>query len=275
MNIHILLIMGLCFLVPCKKNDNEPRTHNFPKNEIKADKLPKRENTWVFILSGQSNMAGRAHVEPQDTIPSDRVFTINKNGEVIIAKEPLHYYEPSMTGLDCGLSFGNELIKHIPDSISILMIPTAVGGSSIGQWLGDSTFRNVQLFTNFNNNIVIGKQYGTIKGVLWHQGETDAKSPNDIKLYKNRLVELFIKFRKTVKNEKLPIIVGELGSFSKNSDNWKHLNNQIELYVSSDSNASIVRTSDLKDRGDKLHFDSEGQRLLGKRFANEYIKNHK
>ena len=34
----------------------------------------------------------------------------------------------------------------------------------------------------------------------------------------------------------------------------------------------VISTYDLKDKGDKVHFDSEGQRIMGERFAKEYIK---
>src|SRR5690606_21827038 len=138
------------------------------------EQLPDKENLWVFILAGQSNMAGRGFVEPQDTIPTERVLTINKKGEIIVAKEPLHFYEPTMTGLDCGLSFGKELVEQLPGSVSILLLPTAVGGSSIQRWLGDSSFRDVPLYANFEEKVHIGKNHGTIKGILWHQGENDA-----------------------------------------------------------------------------------------------------
>jgi len=74
-------------------------------------------------------MAGRGKVEPIDTIPDSRILTINQESELIFAKEPLHFYEHSIRGLDFGLSFGKELLKHIPDSISVLIIPTRVGGS--------------------------------------------------------------------------------------------------------------------------------------------------
>ena len=97
-----------------------------------------------------------------------RLLTINKDGQLIIAKEPLHFYEPNLTGLDCGYSFGTTLLKNIPDSISVFLIPTAVGGSSISQWLGDSVHRNVKLFSNFlgklrsvNNTELLKAFYGT------------------------------------------------------------------------------------------------------------------
>lgn len=246
------------------------RTKSFPKKEVEAKKIPKRKNTWVFILAGQSNMAGRGLVEPQDTIPSERIITINKNGKVIIAKEPLHFYEPTLTGLDCGLSFGSAIVKEVPSKISVLLIPTAVGGSSISQWLGDSTHRNVKLLTNFKEKVAIGKKYGTIKGILWHQGESDT-NPNDAPRYRERLDKLFKKFRIAAGNEKLPILIGELGSYSDNK-NWAVVNGLIHLCAESDNHTAVITTTDLKDKGDALHFNSEGQRILGQRFAQAYLK---
>lgn len=274
MKKSILLILFISGIVAFKQVGNELRAQSFPKIEIKANDLPDKSDLWVFILGGQSNMAGRGLVEPQDTIPSSRIFTLNKNGEVIVAKEPLHFYEPALKGLDCGLSFGKELIRQLPDSISLLIIPTAVGGSSISQWLGDSTHRDVQLFTNFAEKTKIGQQHGTIKGVLWHQGESDAIDPNDIEAYWHRLAQLLVKFRRVIGNDKLPVLIGDLGSFSKNDKNWRKINKQVRRYVRTDRFASRVKTADLKEKGDKIHFDSQGQRILGERFAKEYIRKY-
>lgn len=269
----LILLLLVSVMSACIRKENDKRTEFFPKAELKAVKVPNPENLWVFILAGQSNMAGRGLVEPQDTVPNEKIYTINKNGGLIIAKEPLHFYETSikMTGLDCGLSFGKSLIKQIPDSISVLLIPTAVGGSSISQWLGDSIHRDVKLLTNFKEKAKIGMNYGQIKGILWHQGESDAK-PENISYYNNRLSKLINEFRKIIRNEKLPVLIGELGSYSNNNDLWLNINEQIKAYVLTDSNATNIYTYDLKERGDKVHFDSEGQRIMGQRFANEFIK---
>jgi hypothetical protein len=259
-------------LVGCGIKQDDNRTEFFPKIEQKPDMIPAKENVWVFILAGQSNMAGRGKVEPVDTIPDIRIFTINKEGELLLAKEPLHFYEPAATGLDCGLSFGKELLKHIPDSISVLIIPTAVGGSSISQWINDSTFRNVTLMTNFKEKIEIGQKYGTIKGILWHQGENDATTQETIEIYDKQLQKLFTLFRNAIDNSQLPIIIGELGSFSKTDDNWQAINSKIEEYIKTDPNSYLIKTNDLKDKGDKVHFDSEGLREIGRRFAGQFVK---
>jgi hypothetical protein len=267
---RVLPLLIICALVSCKQNESDIRKHFFPKAEIKVNVVPKKENLWVFILAGQSNMAGRGLVEPQDTIPSQRIFTLNKDGAIILAKEPLHYYEPNAAGLDCGLSFARNIVEHIPDSISLLIIPAAVGGSSISHWLGDSTYRNVKLLTNFRQKTELAYNYGVIKGILWHQGESDANQ-NDIPSYSIKLAALLVKFRDIVDNDSLPVLIGELGSFSNNQGDWININKQINLYASSDSNTIVVKTADLKDKGDKVHYNSEGQRILGQRFAQAFI----
>ena len=241
MVIHFIKIYGIalaCILI-CNitsyGQNVDKRAQFFPKIELKVQSIPKKDNLWVFILAGQSNMSGRGLVEPQDTIPSER------------------------------------MIEHLPDSISILLVPTAVGGSKISEWLNDSIHRNISLLTNFKQKVELGKKYGQVKGILWHQGESDAH-PVNIPLYRKRLRDLFKKFREIVGNEDLPVLIGELGSYSKSKGSWLKINKQMNSYVRTDRRSLIIKTSDLKDRGDRVHFNAEGQRIIGQRFAKEYIK---
>jgi hypothetical protein len=245
---------------------------NFPKKVEYFDKVPNRDSVFVFMMAGQSNMAGRGKVEPIDTIPNNRLLTINKQGKLIIAKEPLHFYEATMTGLDCGVSFGNSILKNIQNNYYVLILPTAVGGSSILQWINDSTFRGVKLLSNFKEKVKIGEKYGIIKGILWHQGENDATNEENINLYQKRLGILFGKFRQIAQNDTLPIIIGELGSFSKNNEKWQKINYEIHQYVKTDKYSKYINTQDFKHRGDKIHFNSKGQRKMGERFAAKYFE---
>ncbi|WPP49228.1 sialate O-acetylesterase [Catalinimonas niigatensis] len=250
------------------------RTVYFPKQVTHVDKLPPQDNLWVFMLAGQSNMAGRGLVESQDTISHERILTISQENEWILAKEPLHPYEPNLTGLDCGLAFGKELIKHLPDSISIALIPCAVGGSAIQQWLGDSTFRGVQLMHNFQEKAAFAKQYGRIKGVLWHQGESNATAER-IPLYAAQLEKLLTTFRDHLEDENLPILIGELGSFAipkEKSAQWDSINQVIHQVAASDPHVGVVQTDDLEHKGDHVHFNSASQRILGRRFAEKYME---
>lgn len=264
------LIFGLVTMISCKGKIDK-RTINFPKEKVYIKQLPKKGNFWIFIMAGQSNMAGRGFVEPKDTIPSSRVYTLDKENNWIMAKEPLHFYEPSLTGLDCGLSFGKELSFRLNDSIFIGLIPCAVGGSSVEQWLGDSLFRGVKLLTNFTERTEFASKYGTIKGILWHQGENNANK-EQFKNYKDNLESLFKKFRIIAQNDSLPIFAGELGSFLSKQEFSSYpdsINNALNLIAIKDKNVHVIQTNDLKHKGDSLHFDSESQRLLGKRIANK------
>lgn len=267
--LYLIFFFAISQTLKAQETDSE-RTQYFPKTIEKASTIPSKNKVWVFIMAGQSNMAGRGQVTPSDTIPNKRILSLNKQGELIYAKEPLHFYEPTRTGLDCGVSFANRLLKQIPDDVSILLVPTAIGGSAISQWLGDSTYRDVKLLSNFKEKVAIGQQYGVVKGILWHQGESDA-SEKRIPFHTQNLNKLFEMFRSIIGVKNLPIILGELGSYSKTNDNWQKLNQQLREYVSKDRYSTIVQTQDFKHKGDDIHFDSAGQRALGERFALAYL----
>jgi len=216
-------------------------------------------------------MAGRGTVEPEDTVSNPRIITIDSLGNVIKAREPLHFYEPVRVGLDCGMSFAKTLLPQLPEKDTIMIIPTAVGGSAMSQWLGDSLYRNVKLLSNFKEKVAIGQQHGEIKAILWHQGESDANE-NSIGAYPAKLPQLFGTFRSIVQNDSLPVLMGELGSYSNNDDYWQMVNKAIHEYAATDKNTAVIGTQDLVHKGDSIHFNSAGQRTIGQRFAGAYLK---
>ncbi|WP_140484731.1 sialate O-acetylesterase [Flavobacterium sp. GSA192] len=267
---YSLLLLSLnCFFAFAQEKEN--RTKYFPHKEEKVVTIPNKSKVWVFMMAGQSNMEGRGLVEPQDTIANNRILTINSNNELVLAKEPIHFSTPAYRGLDCGMSFANELLKSIPKDVVILLLPTAVGGSPIEKWIKDLPHRKINLYSNFKEKLELGKRYGTIKAVLWHQGESDANK-DGISNRDQNLKMLFASFRKDIGNEKLPILIGEIGSFSKEPELWAEINKANYKYIQDDKYADIVETADLKDKGDKVHFDGESQREMGKRFAAKYIE---
>src|SRR5690606_1009969 len=99
-----------------------------------------------------------------------------------------------------------------------------------------------------------------------------ALKPETIAVHQQQLKKLFRIFRKEVGNKKLPVFLGELGSFSANDENWQKINAQIQKFVANDRRAYLIKTSDLNHIGDRIHFDSEGQRRMGERFAQAYIR---
>lgn len=233
---------------------------------------PSSPDKWLFVLAGQSNMAGRGVVAAEDTLAHPRVMALDAQGRWVPAREPLHWYEPGRAGVDCGLSFGKTLAARTDEKITIGLIPTAVGGSSVGQWLGDSLHREVRLLTNFREKVAQGKAYGTIKGILWHQGESDA-SPRVNPDYARQLAALFAEFRTAAGNDSLPIFLGELGPFATSEEvrlRRDSLNAVLREFVRTQPHTYLVSAADLQHLGDYLHFDAASQRLLGQRYAEAF-----
>lgn len=261
-NIQTLIIVLLVLSSACSKK----------WNKINASKVQVKSNVWVFIMAGQSNMSGsgNAPIEEMDTISNNRILSISKSLTIQRAKAPIHYND-KVVGLDCGMAFAYEILKHLPDSISILLVPCAVGGTTISQWIGDSLHRDVKLFTNFRNMIDVAKSKGEIKAVLWHQGENDATIER-IPFYASRLDTLARMFRLETLTADLPFLIGELGSFSKNKAEWLGINQAIYTYIKTDPNAKVISTNDLECLPDKVHFNLAAQRTLGRRYAQMYLE---
>ncbi|HPG13007.1 MAG TPA: sialate O-acetylesterase, partial [Chitinophagaceae bacterium] len=140
------------------------------------------------------------------------------------------------------------------------------------QWNNDETYRGVTLLSNFKQRLEEGKNKGIIKGILWHQGESDANSIG-IPLYGKQTAKLFTTFRQIAKNEDLPILVGELGSFRQPAEvqaQCDSINQVIQQTASLDKNRFVIPTGDLGHKGDNLHFNSPAQREMGIRFAKRY-----
>ena len=260
-----LNLIRLCLLImmlsSCTVSKNTIQTKE-ESQEKKSD-----QTVWVYLMAGQSNMAGRGAVEAQDTISNPRILSIDSKGNWVLAKEPLHFYENS--GLDCGLSFAQEMLKHVPDSVTIALVPCAVGGSSIYQWLKDSEHRGVKLLSNFKQKVNLAKTKGEIKGILWHQGESNANE-KDIPVYNKAVDSLFEIFRTEVGDANLPIVMGELGRFAKPEEKalrFQRINEVIRYVAENDKNTYWVSSKGLDHKGDNLHFNSAAQRALGKRYA--------
>lgn len=259
-------LLSVCFM-------QDDRTKYFPKTVQYVDSFPSPDKFWIFVLAGQSNMAGRGLVEPEDTIPDSRIFSLSNDMRWVIAKEPLQQYQPTLTGLGPGLAFAKSLIANLDEDICIGLIPCAVGGSSVEVWLNDSVFNNVRLKSNFTDKVKWARDYGTIKGIIWHQGESDAtteKTPQ----YQAKLKKLFTFFRKETGNDTLPVIMGELGIFSeniKNTNEYLIINGIMSDIASEDPNIELVSSCGLKANSDNIHFDGESQRVMGKRYANAFF----
>ncbi|WP_162946651.1 sialate O-acetylesterase [Chitinophaga barathri] len=235
----------------------------FPKNREKAVIKVPAKKFHLYLLAGQSNMAGRGIVAPQDTVGDPRILALNRDGEWEIAKDPVHF-DKTAAGVGPGLSFAREMIKHDPD-IVIGLIPCAAGGSGMDHWLNDHFWEQTRSYP-WNNAIVrtrLAMKDGVLKGVLWHQGEADT-APEKAAAYSNNLVQLVTKFRQAFHTPDLPFVAGELPDFNKGS---AAVNPTIYDAAKSLSFFTVVSGKGFTPLADGVHIDAASQRMFGKRYA--------
>jgi hypothetical protein len=213
-------------------------------------------------------MAGRGTIEAQDTITDPNVFMLNKAGEWVPAKSPLHF-DKSFAGTGLGLTFGKLMAQNSKRKIGL--IPCAVGGTSISMWKPGAYDKVTQThpYDDAVRRAKIALQNGQLKGILWHQGEADANT-GKIPLYEQRFDSLLTNLQNdlAVDIHSIPVVVGELGRFYLDkAPEAKEFNLQLHRMSGTHQNIAVVTSEGLIHKGDSVHFDAASQRELGKRYA--------
>jgi hypothetical protein len=178
-----------------------------------SQQYSSRQEFHLYLLAGQSNMAGRGEVEEQDMRPHPRVFALNQKDEWEPATEPLHFDKPRIAGVGPGYAFGRAMANY-KKHVRIGVIPCAAGGSPIFSWT-EGAYHDQTKSHPYDDAIRrarVAMQSGVMKGIIWHQGESDSK-PEAAKVHLAKLRELIVRFRQDLGDDKLPFIVGELGDF--------------------------------------------------------------
>ena len=227
----------------------------------------------LYLLIGQSNMAGRGEVEAQDQEIHPRVFALDKTDKWAPAADPIHF-DKTIAGVGPGSEFGRTMADHDP-SVRIGLIPCAAGGSPISVWKHDGYWEattNSKPYDDAIKRAGIAMKQGILKGILWHQGESDSNE-SDAKLYGDRLSALISALRMELGMPDVPFIVGTLGDFVvENRPEAAIVNAALRRIPQRVEHTACVDSTGLKHKGDGVHFDSESARELGRRYAEAMIR---
>ena len=255
---EVLFCIAFCLSAPLMAEDSP------------APKDPKQFH--LFLLAGQSNMAGRGKVGPQDRKPHPRVLVFNKQGKWVPAIDPLHFDKPSIVGVGLGKTFAMDYAEAHPD-VTVGLIPCAVGGSPIASWEAGGYHASTKThpYDDTLKRMTKALPAGTLKGILWHQGESDSQA-GPAKVYEEKLHDLIARFRREFKNPDVPFIVGQMGMFVERP--WskaKHKVDQVHQQLPEKiSRTAFVKSDGLSHKGDEVHFDSASYRELGHRYFKAY-----
>ncbi len=232
----------------------------------------------IYLCIGQSNMAGRGRLTPEvmDTLPN--VYLLNDKGRFEPAVNPLNRYSSvrkglSMQRLGPAYGFAKELSEKTGKPIGLVV--NARGGSSINSWLkGAKDGYYEKALARVREAL---KQGGTLRGILWHQGEADCSDPE---AYKRKLVSMMESFRKDLDMPELPVIVGQISQWSGWTDRengtaaFNKMIRKVKSFLPYSDWVSSKGLDCYKDENDP-HFGTKGQLLLGKRYAEKAWKFYK
>jgi len=266
---HVITVDIAAAKVAIKRHATQPA--------IGADtvEIPKeRENFHIFLLMGQSNMSGCGDLEPGDekSVPGVvKIPTIAKGGHTWeAAAHPLHNRLPS-DRFGLGLPFAIQYQKSHP-GVTVGLIPLAWGGASINDLnKGTPTYADAVAKAKW------AAKAGVIKGMLWHQGESDTQTDSAADTYEKNLDTLVRDLRADLDLPNLPFVCGELADFYGTGPDHKapdrvariaKVQKILENLPQRVPLTACVSTKNLRSADEHMvHFDRASYIELGKRYA--------
>ncbi len=230
-------------------------------------------NLELFLLVGQSNMAGRGTVEMQDSVAVPRVYMLDAANAWVPAREPMHFDKPKVVGVGPGRAFGVD-IATAWTTAEIGLIPAAVGGSSIRSWAPGALDAPTKTHP-YDEAVARARAAlasGRLAGILWLQGETDsnASGPAD---YEQRMRDVIANLRRDLNAPDVPFLIGQMGRFAEKP--WTPYRTRVDslhqVVARTTPGAAFVRTDGLKHRGDTTHYDTPSVREIGHRYARTFL----
>ena len=258
---------------------------------LRMNAFSQDQNFYIFLCFGQSNMEGFPGIEEQDKAPVDKRFQVlatvdfptkgRIKGNWYEATPPLCR---SNTGLCPTDYFGRTMVANLPKNIKVGVVNVSVAGCKIELFDKDSCQAYIATTPSWMKNII--KQYdgspytylveiaklaqkdGIVKGILFHQGESN---PNDsawtlkVKAIYNNLIKDL-----NLNPDSVPLLAGELvntdqgGACAAMNFNIARLPNVLP-------NSYVISSAGCPCRPDHLHFKAEGYRKLGTRYAEKML----
>nr|GLL18269.1 probable carbohydrate esterase At4g34215 [Ipomoea trifida] len=228
----------------------------------------------VFLLAGQSNMAGRGGVVndvwdghvPAECRPSGSVLRLSPAMIWEAAKEPIHLgIDVNKTvGIGPGMAFANAVLRKDSGLGVIGLVPCAAGGTNISEW-----GRGGHLYTRLIRRGEAAARGGaTIQAMLWYQGESDTVNLEDAKKYRTRLRRFFNHVRSDLELPTLPIIQVALATQQgPYIDEVREAQFRVDL-----PNVKTIDAKGLQAGPDYLHLTTASQVQLGQMLAEAFLE---
>ena len=210
-------------------------------------------------------MAGRGSLSEHTPIKNPNAFVL-RNGRWQEMHTPIVWDRP-FSGSSLAENFADLCQKEYKTNIGL--IPCADGGTSLDQWQpGELLFDHAVAISK------LAQRTSTIAGVLWHQGESDC-SPHLADLYEEKCLRIFEALKKEL-NIDVPFLIGGLGDFLAECENWpecknyRAVNQALESMAEKNDYISFVSAKGLTSNPDMLHFNAKSLDEFGTRYFEKF-----
>ncbi|KAK1321833.1 putative carbohydrate esterase [Acorus calamus] len=233
---------------------------------------PSKPNpTDVFILAGQSNMSGRGGVHnnvwdgviPPECRPDPSIQRLSASLQWEEAHEPLHadidVY--GVCGVGPGMSFANAVRSR--NAVMMGLVPCAVGSTSIDDWSKGGKLYGT-LIRRAKAAVSGG---GTIRAVLWYQGEKDAISEELARAYRPKMERFVGDLRGDLA---LPSLLLIQVAIATGQGPYKDIVRAAQKAINL-PNVVTVDALGLQIAEDHVHLTTQAQVQLGKMLASAYM----
>lgn len=227
----------------------------------------------IFLLAGQSNMAGRAPVEAFDRLVWPNLVCLAVGGAWVPAVEPLHH-DKTRAGTGPGSTFGRIVADAYPGR-KIGLVPAACGGTSITVWQPGA--QHAQTGSHpYDDAVTQAKRAmadGRLRAILWIQGESDSTAER-APLYHERLVALIAGLRRDLNADDIPFIIGRRPKYAQSPDNpWRTMVDEAQRRAARElPRVHFVDMPVLTSLPDGIHADAASVREMGRRLAEAYLR---
>ena len=247
-------------------------------------------NFHIYLCFGQSNMEGGARIEEQDRKVDKRFQVLADFDNLKRDWKKGQWYDavPPLTRRVKGLSlvdyFGRTMVANLPESIRVGVVKVGIAGTKLEVWdkdsykdyLATSPAWKVAIANEYGGNpygylvelAKIAQKEGVIKGILLHQGESNAEDQDWPKKVK-KVYDYLIKDL-NLKPESVALLAGEVVHADQGGE--KASGNEIMKKLPATlPNSYIISSAGLPCNSDHLHFTAEGYRQFGRRYAEKML----
>ena len=263
-------------------NQSPPEPTAVPPSATKERKdLGANSDVMVFLLIGQSNMVGAPKPEPEDEVEDPRVVMLAYAECENLERSYNHWYtaKPPLHGCYAGVGpgdyFGKALAGAYPKA-TIGLVPLGINGVDIDFFLKGAVSARRREFRIPPDNHWSGayewvlerarlaQQVGKIRGILFHQGESDTGSSQWVGKVKQLVTDL----RQELGIGEVPFVAGELLRTGCCGAGHNPFVNLLRTEIGNSKVVSAERLNGL----DAAHFDLASQRELGARYGAAMIE---